>query len=241
MKKEVKTKIPLYINVYEQIYSMINKGEFKPGEKLPSETELAKLLDISRGTLRQALLLLQEDNIIFNYQGKGNFVTNNQEVTKAGIEGKSNIAISCNIKEYTKMEIDISFQMPTTKHQKELNVDASKLLAVIDIDYYVGEEQACYMLMFIPYDIVSAYNVNLNDKDEVYKFIINFIDKNVLNMQSKISIINPREKLIKKFNLLKEESLFVFDEVYYSELGVPVISVKTYCLPKFFKFNLNRK
>ena len=241
MANEIKAKIPLYINVYEQIYSMINKGQFKPGEKLPSETELAKLLNVSRGTLRQALLLLQEDNIIFNYQGKGNFVTNNQDVTKEGIEGKSIIAITCNTEEYTKVDINVNFQMPTTKHQKALNIDSSKLLVVIDIDYYVKEEHACYLLMFMPYDIISTHNVDLNNKEDVYKFIINFTKKNVLNMQTKISMVNPREKLIKKFNLVREGSLFVFDEVYYSELGVPVISSKTYCLPKFFKFNLNRK
>ena len=83
--EKVKNKIPLYVTVYEEIFSMINRGEFKLGEKLPGENELAKMLNVSRGTLRQALLLLQEDNIIFNYQGKGNFITNN----KFKIKGQS--------------------------------------------------------------------------------------------------------------------------------------------------------
>lgn len=241
MRNDIKAKIPLYISVYEQIYKMINEGKFKPGERLPSETQWAQTLGVSRGTLRQALLVLQEDNIIFNYQGKGNFVTNNQDVTKAGIEEKSITAISCNIKEYTSMDIEISFQMPTTKHQKALDIDPSKLLVILDIDYFVNEEQACYMLMFMSYDMISSYDVNLNNEDETYKFIVEFIEKDILNMQSKIGVISPREKLMRKFNLAKEDALFVFDEVYYSEGGIPAISGKTYCLPKYFNFNLNRK
>lgn len=241
MGKEIKSKIPLYVDAYEEIHNMINTGVFKAGEKLPSETELSKLLKISRSTLRQALFLLREDNLIFNYQGKGNYVTNNQEVTNKGIEEKSVIAITHNTHIYDEIDFKISFQLPTTKHKNELNVDDSKLLVVLEGDYFVKEDEAAYMIMFIPYEFLNNDRVNLNEAKEVYDYILDSINKNVSNIQSKISLSSNREKISKKFNLQKEEMIIVFDEVFYLERGVPFISVKTYCVPKYFKFNINRK
>lgn len=241
MGKEIKSKIPLYVDAYEEIHNMIITGVFKAGEKLPSETELSKLLNISRSTLRQALFLLREDNLIFNYQGKGNYVTNNQEVTNKGIEEKSLIVITHNTQKYDEIDFKVSVQLPTTKHKNELNVDDSKLLVVLEADYFINNDEAAHMIMFVPYEFLNNNKVNLNEAKDVYDYIVESINKKVINIQSKISISSPREKIIKKFNLPKEEMLIVFDEVFYLERGVPFISVKTYCVPKYFKFSINRK
>lgn len=70
--KEKNVKIPLYVTVYETISEWLKEGKYKPGDKLPGENILAEQLNVSRGTLRQAMLLLQEDGFIVNQQGRGN-------------------------------------------------------------------------------------------------------------------------------------------------------------------------
>lgn len=139
--EKVKNKIPLYVTVYEEIFSMINRGEFKLGEKLPGENELAKMLNVSRGTLRQALLLLQEDNIIFNYQGKGNFITNNKFKINETAQKEVIIATACNIQEYSDIEAEVVFQLPTVKLQRALNIENSRMIAAFDIDFYIKGER----------------------------------------------------------------------------------------------------
>ena len=56
----------LYLQVIDRIKEDIEKGIFKEKEKLPSEFELAKSLGVSRATLREALRLLEEENVIDN-------------------------------------------------------------------------------------------------------------------------------------------------------------------------------
>ena len=63
--KEKNVKIPLYVTVYETISEWLKEGKYKPGDKLPGENILAEQLNVSRGTLRQAMLLLQEDEILY--------------------------------------------------------------------------------------------------------------------------------------------------------------------------------
>lgn len=52
--------VPLRQQVYERIEEMIVSGRAKPGDRLP-ETELAEVLEVSRGPVREALQLLERD------------------------------------------------------------------------------------------------------------------------------------------------------------------------------------
>ena len=54
--KEKNVKIPLYVTVYETISEWLKEGKYKPGDKLPGENILAEQLNVSRGTLRQAMV-----------------------------------------------------------------------------------------------------------------------------------------------------------------------------------------
>lgn len=56
----------LYLRVKEEIERSINEGELKPGDKLPSEPELAKKFEVSRPTLREALKMLQREKVLIS-------------------------------------------------------------------------------------------------------------------------------------------------------------------------------
>ncbi|WP_226036805.1 GntR family transcriptional regulator [Aquibacillus saliphilus] len=76
---------PRYLIVIDQIKAKINDGELEPGERLPSETDFSKELHVSRNTLREALRILEEENIIIRKHGVGTFI-NKKPVFSGGIE-----------------------------------------------------------------------------------------------------------------------------------------------------------
>ena len=58
-------------------------GEWRPGEMIPSEVELASRFKVSQGTVRKAIDSLATENILIRRQGKGTFVaTHNEDVIK---------------------------------------------------------------------------------------------------------------------------------------------------------------
>ncbi len=65
---------PLYQQVYDLIVSQISDGEYRPGEMLPSEQQLANQLKVSQGTVRKALDTMTSEKILERRQGKGTFV-----------------------------------------------------------------------------------------------------------------------------------------------------------------------
>ena len=60
--------------IVQQIKDQIKKGILKPGEKLPSERELASLLGVSRTSVREAIKALSFSGYLEVIQGKGNNV-----------------------------------------------------------------------------------------------------------------------------------------------------------------------
>jgi GntR family transcriptional repressor for pyruvate dehydrogenase complex len=65
----------LAIKIANRLITLIKQKQLRPGDRLPPERELAKMMKVSRPSLREALRALQMMNIIENRQGSGNYVT----------------------------------------------------------------------------------------------------------------------------------------------------------------------
>jgi DNA-binding FadR family transcriptional regulator len=59
----------------EHIQQLVQRGELKPGDRLPSERELARRLGVSRSTLREAIRALVVMNILVPRHGDGTYVS----------------------------------------------------------------------------------------------------------------------------------------------------------------------
>lgn len=74
MKIDKDKDMPLYHQVEEFIKEYIAKNKLKPGDMLPTESELEDMLKVSRTTIRSAIISLQYSGYVIKQQGKGTFV-----------------------------------------------------------------------------------------------------------------------------------------------------------------------
>src|SRR5258705_13396224 len=70
---------PLYLQIRALLTQSLDAGEWKPGEPIPSEIELASRFNVSQGTVRKAIDVLAAENIVVRRQGKGTFVATHTE------------------------------------------------------------------------------------------------------------------------------------------------------------------
>ena len=70
---------PLYRQIKALITQRLEAGEWKPGEIIPSEIELAARYKVSQGTVRKAVDELASENLLSRRQGKGTFVATHTE------------------------------------------------------------------------------------------------------------------------------------------------------------------
>jgi len=77
------TATPAFSPLYQQIKTLIlqslQSGEWKPGDVIPSEQDLAARFKVSQGTVRKAIDELAADNLVVRRQGKGTFVATHAE------------------------------------------------------------------------------------------------------------------------------------------------------------------
>ena len=70
---------PLYRQIKDLLVQALDRGDWKPGEAIPSETELAQRFQVSQGTVRRAVDELAAENLLLRRQGKGTFVSTHHE------------------------------------------------------------------------------------------------------------------------------------------------------------------
>lgn len=97
---------PLYRQIKALILQALDAGEWRPGEAIPSETELAARFNVSQGTVRKAIDEMAADNLLVRRQGKGTFVATHSDPRaffrflrlvpiNGGIEQSNSIPLEC--------------------------------------------------------------------------------------------------------------------------------------------------
>jgi len=70
---------PLYHQIKALLTASLQRGEWQPGEAIPSEMDLAARFQVSQGTVRKAIEELAAENLLVRRQGKGTFVATHTE------------------------------------------------------------------------------------------------------------------------------------------------------------------
>jgi GntR family transcriptional regulator len=70
---------PLYRQIKTLILQGLESGEWRPGEVIPSESELAVRFNVSQGTVRKAIDEMAAENLLVRRQGKGTYVATHDD------------------------------------------------------------------------------------------------------------------------------------------------------------------
>lgn len=70
---------PLYRQIKDFLVASLARGEWRPGDAIPSEGELALRFNVSQGTVRKAIDEMAAENLLVRRQGKGTFVSTHND------------------------------------------------------------------------------------------------------------------------------------------------------------------
>lgn len=79
MSQEAPTFSPLYRQIKALIVQALVAGEWRPGQAIPSEQELASRFGVSQGTVRKAIDEMAAENMVVRKQGKGTYVASHND------------------------------------------------------------------------------------------------------------------------------------------------------------------
>lgn len=165
-------KYPLYVEVYDQLLKLINKGDYPIGSKLPTETQLSKLMNVSRMTLRQALSLLQDDGYIETIHGQGNFIKDNRNIKNVGLEKIDNTVFQCctaTIDDIdSSSEVNLAYDSDYIK--KIFNRNSAVIISV-NRWYKCKNKIVAHSFTLFPSETASQYKIDLNDQQKLLKIL----------------------------------------------------------------------
>jgi len=65
---------PVYLEIFQSVREGLRHGGMKPGDRLPTERELAERLGVARGTVNKAYDLLKREGLVVSVQGAGSYI-----------------------------------------------------------------------------------------------------------------------------------------------------------------------
>jgi GntR family transcriptional regulator len=149
----VSDAVPLYYQLGSVLREKIVSGQFTPGERIPTEAELADSYGVSRITVRQALGVLERDALIRREAGRGTFVCDLPSFSgDLKVEGSLDHLIWMG--EATTIRLlELATVEATPRHAERLALKpGSRLTRCARLRFYHGEPLS-YVVMLLPEDI----------------------------------------------------------------------------------------
>ncbi|KGP73535.1 GntR family transcriptional regulator [Pontibacillus yanchengensis] len=230
----------LYLQVIDQIKKDIDSGLYKEREKLPSEFELSKKLGVSRATLREALRLLEEENVVTRRHGVGTFV-NAKPVFSSGIEELFSVtdmiarAGMVPSSQYLSTEIVEPTEEETKKFQP-LHVNS---LAKIERVRSADGDPVVYCVDKIPKHLLPMEY--LHKEGSLFNLLEEYSGKRITYAVTFIEPVGFQERISSILNCEPGQSMLLLKQMHYTEDDEPILYSSNYFRADKFGFHVLRK
>jgi GntR family transcriptional regulator len=233
----------LYISVKDEIVDSIAKGELKPGDKLPSEFELAKKLGVSRMTLRESLRALEEEGLVARKQGVGTFVKARSHRIKSILDinyGVSEMITNMGFRPGTQ-ESKVEDVMADAHLAKTLNIAEGAKVITIERVRTADNIPVVYSLDMIPDSIVPDIKDIQKLDGSVYDYLEQKCHVILSSSMAKLFPTKAIRKLANKLNIKISSPLFLLEQTDTDQAGRPVVFSREYFVSDYFDFVIYRR
>ena len=215
--------IPLYIQVKQKITQELMSGNWRAGDLIPSEIELAHSYQVSQGTVRKAIDELSIEKILIRRQGKGTYVTTHDEEqiqlrflrltsskgNKEKLESQLLSFEKMRVNSYVANRLNLRPGSSVFKIKRVLTF-AKKPLILDEI--YIST---------IPFKGLNAEMIN-QKKGSLYRLYESNYGIQMLNADEKIKAVSAEAEVSKLLNIKKGHPILGIERVSYTYGNKPI-------------------
>ena len=225
---KLKEGVPRHAQISQWLMDEIEKGVFKPEEKLPSENQLAQKFDVSRVTIRRALQSLESDSVIYRCQGLGSFVSDertphslvrltdfNEDMGKAGQDASSKV-IEFSAVDSPKWLCDL------------LNIDEGNKVMRIDRLRLGNNEPVAFDITWLPILYGQLLDEKALQETTIYKQLEDNYEIPIIRGCYRMSAELADKELAAHLDVPEKSALFLIDRISYTIGDKPVYYQKRY-------------
>ncbi|WP_257351483.1 GntR family transcriptional regulator [Pseudalkalibacillus decolorationis] len=230
----------LYLQVIEHIKRDIENGVYQEGERLPSEFELSKQLGISRATLREALRILEDENIVVRRHGVGTFVRA-RALFSSGIEELFSVTDMIERAGKTPGTVFLSSdtRQATEEESKRLKLMENESLLVVERVRTAAGVPVVYCLDQIPSNLLPEKQPQ--EEESLFNLLERESNRSVLYAVTHIEPLGYHDRISEILECPPESSLLVLKQMHYDQNDRPVLYSVNYFRSDKFDFHVVRR
>jgi len=207
--------LPTYLKLKEMLQQRIESGSLVPGDKLPSERELADQNGLSRMTVRQALTELVTAGALYREQGRGTFVSA-RKMQQRNISSFSETVRLRGFVPSTKV-FDFSRVKPSAEIAQKLMVADSDVYRAVRIRLADATPVAVEEV-FIPLHICPGLCAD-DLCGSLYRLMTETFGHRIGSADSSVSALHPGARHQEYLNITRHTPVLKIDSLYYSTSG----------------------
>lgn len=234
---------PLYLQAQQYLFSLIENGTYQAGDQLPPEADLAAQLGISRATLREALLNLEQEGLVVRKHGVGTFVAPGFELRlENGLERLQSVlelAIHQGLQVQFE-QLQIEEQPANPELAEKLQVDPGTLLTSVQRVIVVGKRPVAFMADLVlqhvlaPEDVRDTFNGSVLD-------LLRQQQVEIAQAVADIIALNADRSLAQHLRIKPGQAVLLMEELLFNPEGTVIGFSRNYFVPDFFRFHIVRR
>ncbi|WP_336821446.1 GntR family transcriptional regulator [Cedecea sp. VD20] len=237
LKIDGSNAMPLYLQLANEIQRVIDEGQLRPGDALPSERTLMEALGISRGTTRKAIEQLIEDRSLVRNPGSGTYVAPHVRQSLVQLESFSEIAFASGGEAQSEL-VGYVRRAATEKEQQFLQLAESQK----DIVELTRLRKISGTVVSVQRAILPA--PLLNKINELNESLYRYLEEKgvpVLSATQKFSAVAADKHLAYYLNISERDPILLVTRIGYSHNNIPVEYTQTWCLNEYYDFKIELK
>ncbi len=232
--------IPKYLQISAWLKELIETGRYQKGEQLPSEVELARMCDVTRTTVRQAIAELAAKGLLRKEKGTGTFVS-----APAPAELRQKLE---HISSTTDLMQDSGIVQNTRVLEKRIEQAEDEIAKVLFLGsnkkvihvqrVRIGDGTSyVYEKSYLPYDLFKGI-LDMDLTGSLYKILSEQFNIVLARCQQTISAVNLNAEIAKILQLPENAAGIFMESLTFDENSIPVELLYSYHRGDTYKFEI---
>jgi len=233
------------LSISQKLHKDLEKliAETSPGERLPSEPDLAKQLGVSRATLREAMRTFETQGRIRRRQGSGTYVTQPPHVIASGLEVLESLeTLAGRTALHLEMgELQIVRRNALPEECAVLEIETCDEVIDIQRVMRVKDRPIAYLTDPLPTDILTLEDLENGFTGSVLDFLLQRGSPELQVSHLEINAAPASSQIARAMDIQRRAVLLYFKARLYDTEGRVVDYSTSYFLPGYFRFHVVRR
>jgi GntR family transcriptional regulator len=233
------------ISISQRLHEDLGKiiSETAPGDRLLTEPELAKQLNVSRATLREAMRTFEIQGLLYRHQGSGTFVIHPSQVIDSGLEVLESIEKMSNRVGLPVImgDLKIEHQQADEEVAKNLNIQADESVTYISRVICAEGRPVAYLIDVLPEDLLTRDELETGFTGSVLDLLLKRGTPPLVSSKCEINAVQAKTNVAKALHIQRGDVLLRFVAYLYTASGRVIDYSYSYFLPGYFNFHVIRR